>query len=649
MKKVLPAFFLIVAGLLAIQTEALAQRGWVRSTVYGNAGRHSALALDPNGNPILTFHHRDFAPGTIGTVGYVRKIGGSFSDPLWSNFFEVADTSDPGERIGLAIRNGNPLLLFRSDWLDIDDILGFVGASLGIPRGGLFFFPESVGTPWFDLDFGRGGAQVIFKAGSEGTRPGFDTGYPLTCFTEDADATNDQRIEEGHFVHFWNPAGTGWRCRRIQATIAGPLALSVDHEGIAHMVYTTSPSFAGISYRRSTPQSDGNYSLLEGSGAIHSRPLDRFPTNVADFNPLQMYLSIDTDDAPDPNNRAHICAYIPDQKRLIYLHYNFAGDELIQEAVDGTEATNDSNDVGKYCDIAVDRARDILHISYFDGTNNKLKYATKPIGGNSWTISNVDTGNAAGTDRVGQYSSIAVDAEGFVHISYYNSATDELKYATNHPGCGNEILEEGEACDDGNRIDRDACSAGCLIEGDLNADLSVTINAAPQTMLDNEAVAYTVNVVNNGPEVAPAAFLNINLAPGEVVQPPRGCVLIGSPPETIRCGPSLLPPGRRASMQFSSPSRTVGTRAVVAQIGSNGVVDPDMNNNQASVNLTINSSTSGGGGPDGPGDGGPPPGGGVGQGTGGGAGQGNAGGGEGGGGGGGEVSGGGCSLILPKK
>ena len=31
-------------------------------------------------------------------------------------------------------------------------------------------------------------------------------------------------------------------------------------------------------------------------------------------------------------------------------------------------------------------------------------------------------------------------------------------------GCGNGFVEGGEACDDGNKINGDGCSAGCTIE-----------------------------------------------------------------------------------------------------------------------------------------------------------------------------------------
>ena len=88
-----------------------------------------------------------------------------------------------------------------------------------------------------------------------------------------------------------------------------------------------------------------------------------------------------------------------------------------------TNTTVDSNvKVGSHSSIAVD-SNDYLHISYFGAHNSDLKYAT--YDGSSWTESLIDTGV-----DVGEYTSIAVDSNDNVHISYYDSSNADLKYAT---------------------------------------------------------------------------------------------------------------------------------------------------------------------------------------------------------------------------
>lgn len=56
-------------------------------------------------------------------------------------------------------------------------------------------------------------------------------------------------------------------------------------------------------------------------------------------------------------------------------------------------------------------------------TNADLKYAAKPPGG-AWTTTTVDSAG-----EIGEYTSLAVDAAGGVHISYLDGTNAELRYA----------------------------------------------------------------------------------------------------------------------------------------------------------------------------------------------------------------------------
>jgi len=101
------------------------------------------------------------------------------------------------------------------------------------------------------------------------------------------------------------------------------------------------------------------------------------------------------------------------------------GSENIDLMVNGTWSVNTIDSigiVGGHSSIAVDSNQGI-HISYADQTNDDLKYAYKPNGG-SWAIYTVDA-----TGDVGSYTSIALDSSNGVHISYYDSTNNDLKYA----------------------------------------------------------------------------------------------------------------------------------------------------------------------------------------------------------------------------
>jgi hypothetical protein len=107
----------------------------------------------------------------------------------------------------------------------------------------------------------------------------------------------------------------------------------------------------------------------------------------------------------------------------LYHAYN-AGEGWNYEVVDN------AREVGKCTSFVLD-SNDKLHISYFDDTNNILKYATNASG--SWVIETVDSG-----ESLGRYSSIAIDSHDKVYISYRDELVlgweSHLKYATNASG-----------------------------------------------------------------------------------------------------------------------------------------------------------------------------------------------------------------------
>ena len=72
-----------------------------------------------------------------------------------------------------------------------------------------------------------------------------------------------------------------------------------------------------------------------------------------------------------------------------------------------------------------------LHISYKDGTNGDLKYATDASG--SWITSDLDSSN-----YVGAGTSIGIDSNNGLHIVYYDETANDVKYATCFSSCSIE-------------------------------------------------------------------------------------------------------------------------------------------------------------------------------------------------------------------
>ena len=83
--------------------------------------------------------------------------------------------------------------------------------------------------------------------------------------------------------------------------------------------------------------------------------------------------------------------------------------------------------------IAIDSYNKV-HISYYDVSNRDLKYVTGYPSG-PWDIQTVDSSVYV---LLYFYSivntSIATDSNNKVHISYYDATNDDLKYATNALG-----------------------------------------------------------------------------------------------------------------------------------------------------------------------------------------------------------------------
>lgn len=95
--------------------------------------------------------------------------------------------------------------------------------------------------------------------------------------------------------------------------------------------------------------------------------------------------------------------------------------------------TIDSDDYrSEYTSIALD-SNDNVHISYYNSGGNcsGLKYATNASG--EWAITGLDYHNyfSPGYVAVGQYSSIALDSNDKIHVSYYDATNQGLRYYSN--------------------------------------------------------------------------------------------------------------------------------------------------------------------------------------------------------------------------
>ena len=128
-------------------------------------------------------------------------------------------------------------------------------------------------------------------------------------------------------------------------------------------------------------------------------------------------------------------------------YYDFTNEDLKYAYHDGTswqiETVDSAGSVGGHTSLVLDSGGN-PHISYRDGTNDDLKYAYHD--GTSWQIETVDSAG-----NVGSSTSLVLDSCGYAHISYYDNTNGDLKYAFwfSKGSCSNS------GCDCGN--------SGCFI------------------------------------------------------------------------------------------------------------------------------------------------------------------------------------------
>ncbi len=173
----------------------------------------------------------------------------------------------------------------------------------------------------------------------------------------------------------------------------------------------------------------------------------------------------------DSSGNPRISYYDDSNKDLKYAAWD--GTQWVITTVDGTNykkdgqkgynwdgdngrAQSSSINVGKYSSLVLDRNGN-PRISYYDETHGILKYATWD--GSKWVISTVDSSKSEGgsrsnwgdwgwggyqnhdndneytkyyhgTQKIGEYSSLALDSTGKPRISYHDEGNEDLKYAT---------------------------------------------------------------------------------------------------------------------------------------------------------------------------------------------------------------------------
>jgi hypothetical protein len=153
--------------------------------------------------------------------------------------------------------------------------------------------------------------------------------------------------------------------------------------------------------------------ILPGANAASS-PYEgsrQWQIDTIDAGNVGYYSSIDV----DSQNRPHISYYDASNDDLKYAYWDGSAWQI--------QVIDQSGDVGRWTSIAVDRNTGDVHISYCHESNRDLVYAHWD--GATWDIDTVD---GQGSNR-GEFTSIALDSYGNPHISYVNGDVGDILWA----------------------------------------------------------------------------------------------------------------------------------------------------------------------------------------------------------------------------
>jgi len=414
-----------------------------------DVGKGSSLAIDSNDNLHVTYHD-----ATNGNLEYLTYDGSSWSTPATLD----NSTDDVGSDSSLAIDSSDHLHVTYYNWtggnleymthdgsswstpvsLDIFQVVGWQ-SSLAIDSN------DNLHVTYYALT--QGNLDYMTHDGSSWSTP-----VSLDSSTGDVGVDPSLAIDSNDNLHvtyldysngnldYMTYDGSSWSTPvSLDSTdyVGERSSLAIDSNDNLHVAYydETSDNLEYMTYSAPVPPVI-SYSPSEFNLTNNTPMATLSPTNTG--GPIGAFSTVwggtnttlDTvgftgefnSIAVDSNDKTHV-AY--------YYAYNSGTIEDLRYGTDKSGSwvftTLDSTDsVGMYTSIALD-SNDNVHISYYDDTNNDLKYATDKSG--SWVYTTIDF-----TGDVGKDTSIAVDSNDSIHISYYDATNSDLKYGTDKNG-----------------------------------------------------------------------------------------------------------------------------------------------------------------------------------------------------------------------
>lgn len=418
-------------------------------TVDTNTGSYSDIALDSFNKPHIAYYDR-----TTGALKYASNVSGNW-EPV-----ELDTYSKTANFLSIALDAGDAVHISYYDITGLKYATNQTGAWVSVPldtvgTSGLYNLISSDSNNIHISYFDSTNTAVKYAVCSGGCTDASNWNIERVLSSGDTGRYNSVAMDTDGNIHVSylgggelryaeNTTGT-WRTAAVGSSSSSGeySSITIDSGGAVHIGYYDSDS-VGLKYavcKNDCVKPENWTSTIIEKGLLG--------VGFA-------YVSLIVDD----NDGIHISYYDIASGSLKYAFCNTdctldntgdgIGDNWNRIFVDKSAIVNFTKitDVGQYSSIALDKLSNKIYISYFERISGDLNIAECDGNciedsdgdgiGNNWNPETIDKGEVdpfnQSTDSRGLFTSVKVDHDGYVHISYFNETTGDLKYATNKSG-----------------------------------------------------------------------------------------------------------------------------------------------------------------------------------------------------------------------
>jgi hypothetical protein len=447
---------------------------WMISTIdsYGDVGSYTSVALDKNEMPHISYYD-----ATLGNLKYTRWTGIAWTMPAVID--NGGDTSTSTKYVGLYSsisidRNNNPHISYYDKdagnlkyarassgaWTSsVVDSAGDIGLHTSIMvdrdlRAHISYYNATSADLKYALCSGV--TCTLQTAAAEGfqgryTSLALDDIYPRISFYDSGTGQ----------LKYAYPSGSSWAVHILDGSADLGLfsSLALDMNGSPRIAYFDDVRdnlkyayWDQGTWKVATVDQNGEVGLY---ASLALNKTSGYPT-ISYYDATNGRLKVATwvgtswvietpDSGPDAGTHSALALDANGNPRVVYCKGKGCLSGKTTDPMEvrvAVKANNtwvsrpvESGGVGMYSSIAVD-SQGSLHISYYDAAFQRLRYAKGTPDGAAWQVTILGSGQ-----KMGLFTSIAVDSLNRPHISFFNDSLDSLRYVTWNGAWVEEVVD----------------------------------------------------------------------------------------------------------------------------------------------------------------------------------------------------------------